>query len=639
MFDSVVNWLVGKENDQRDWLLERAGLYREAGYMKEIPRRVNYLNEDMEKDGKDFLKEEFALSYDDMKYKLMEYSVVSLITRKRAQTFRGKGMRFYLANAKGEEVPKDSPIARSFKDMIEESQIVTSLFEIDTTEDICNGCAAKVWWDVDHLEISPYNGAVCHVAINPDRWWDPYTAYGVLFEQTGVDGFNSEPRYEVWATRDPKQTTERDIDGRLIFSPNLHYVSSKNGPIHVNDKDVNPYVDRYTKKPLMPFVWFASKKGEVYQKGGDQLVHFNRLLNLMMTYLTHNAIWQMAVSPVFELPAGQVGSTALAELKAVILSKPNAAIKVPPGVKFSFVRPDGQLSQFTDLMELLVQYQALMQGLTPRLLNIRGSLPQPGIAMQIEQEELIKYRNQRVVIMRPHVRRLLNVMISIWNARAPAVRGAGWVKIPENLYPVWDAGVMDSGPTDHGMISAKYQPGIETGVYSVDDWAAEVHGVTKDEARAIVDANLERNKEVLKMLTRYPDEPEKPEPDAEDVEPKAEAPDVPEKKAEAGGVDEAGADKIVANVYQIVKAIEVGAATAVDLRMALYPNESRQQAEAIVKENIEFNLWIAELLGKVRAVEASAAASGQPPTTKNLPTPKKPGEQIEEEKQTTEGNE
>ena len=58
------------------------------------------------------------------------------------------------------------------------------------------------------------------------------------------------------------------------------------------------------------------------------------------------------------------------------------------------------------------------------------------------------------------------------------------------------------------------------------------------------------------------------------------------------------------NVYQMALAIDRGAATPVDLRMMLFPEETEEQAKAAVMSSIEFNNELAEIIAKAKAIEA-----------------------------------
>jgi len=531
VFRTMINWLIDENKTQVTWILEAADKRRPVGYSKEVARRYNYLNGDMREDGLDFLKQEFPKSFSDMKYKMLQFPIAKFITRKRSQTFRGKGMRFHLVDRKGEEVPNDSPVAKSFQAMIKGSLLKTSLVETDRIEDICNGAGVKVWWDGDHVELSPYTGDKLHMALNPYRLWDPYSSMAVLFEQEGFDSITDKPRYEIWGAREPHLVSkETDSDGAPIYKPTLHYVASENEPIKVNEEDVNPYTDRYTGQPLYPFVWFRSRRGDVYWKGGDDLVEFNRYLNLVLTYLGHNAIWQMAATPMFTKTAGGgLGADEKAQLKKVIFSAPNKALQIPPGVEFSFVRPDVEIAPFQNLIEMLVQYEALMNNLSPKSIDIKGGLPQSGVALQIELKNLVDYYNERVPLLRPHVIRLLDVMISVWNTRIAGVEveGVRHVRIPSDYRPEWVPGTMDTGPVDVGETIDTYTRGMEVGAYSPDDLVMAIHECDAQTAKRKIEENLARYREVMSMTTRYPEEPDRAEKAGKEIPIEEEDKDIP----------------------------------------------------------------------------------------------------------------
>jgi hypothetical protein len=245
--------------------------------------------------------------------------------------------------------------------------------------------------------------------------------------------------------------------------------------------------------------------------------------------------------------------------------------------------------------------------------------------MRIEFDALIKHRDDRIKIYRRHVLDHQEKKIMVWNYNE-ANLPKGRRPIPKNLIPAWSPGVMESGPTDYVELGNRFEKEVDANVSSIDDWCAAVWSIPPEQAMEKVNANAERNAELRKIGIIEPPMPDEPELDGEDVEPKPDDNTEPVEPADpnaTGGVEDVEPDKIVANVYQIVKAIEVNAATAVDLRMALYPDESRAQAEVMVAHNTEFNLEMAEIIGKTNAAEAEAARSGEPPkievTTKREP--------------------
>jgi hypothetical protein len=210
----------------------------------------------------------------------------------------------------------------------------------------------------------------------------------------------------------------------------------------------------------------------------------------------------MAVLPKFEVQPGQ-NTKALEQLKQITLSSPNKALKIPAGISFSFVSPDGEIGPFLNAYELLVQYYALMHQLSPKSIDVRNGLPSSGIALRIEMDSLIKYRDERVDLLRPHVLDFLNRCVTVWNYYAPKLRSK-WARIPDELAIGWDAGRLEAGPKDYVEIGNRFQNEIAHNVSSVVDWAASVWGVTREQALERVEQNAEENQ---RLGTRYPEEP------------------------------------------------------------------------------------------------------------------------------------
>jgi len=627
--DKARQWLLQENQRDLQFLREKADVWRYPSgseYIADIARRRAYLDGDMHADGFDLLKQEFEKSYKHMDYKMVQYAIAQFIWEARAKVFEGRGSRFYLKDRNGEEVDSKAEVAKSFAEMHARAGTDLVLNEIDTALEAHRNCAGKVWWNRDRLEVSEWDPDQVHIGINPAREWDPYAAYGVLFEREGEGGVNSDPRYEVWAASDHNRGKNNDESGKIYY-PDMHYISTAQGSVSVNDKDQNPFKDRHTGKPMYPFTWFQMRKEAVYWKGGDDLVRLNRVVNLGMTYLHHNMIWQMAVIPAFEAQPGQSDKETLAKLKQIVFATPNKALTVPPGVTFNFKTPQGNVGPFTDVYQMLVQYMALLKKLPAKLVDIKGGLPPSGIALEIELDGLIRYTGKKTKILRPQVRDLQDKMIVVWNYHQ---RDHGYALIPDDLIPEWDPGHFDTGPVDHVAINNRYREECEFGISNYYEWHAAAKGVDLKTAEEQVKNNLEINAGINQAMTRYPSEVDKKETDekVDDLVDK-DSKEPKQKKADnTGGVEDATADKIVANVYQIVKAIEVGAATPVDLRMMLWPHETREQAEQAVLDSLDFNKEHAAAVAEAKAIEegmlakakkggaAPAQAGDQEPTDK-----------------------
>ncbi|MCK5805185.1 MAG: hypothetical protein KAI66_20310, partial [Lentisphaeria bacterium] len=142
-------------------------------------------------------------------------------------------------------------------------------------------------------------------------------------------------------------------------------------------------------------------------------------------------------------------------------------------------------------------------------------------------------------------------------------------------------------------------------------------GVDRETATQTVTDNAELNKELMGMgiagsllesRTGFvPPEQDEPEDEPEDTDASKEntkqIADHIQTKMDDGTLT-ADPDKV--NVYHIAKAIEAGAASAVDLRMFLF-GESEQEARTALSRVSSDNQAIADVLGKAKAIEDKAS--------------------------------
>lgn len=465
-------------------------------YLEQVGRRLQYLGGDVITDLKEQLKILFPESWVDVSQQLIALSLVEHIVDKRAQVFRGKGAEFGL-RAKGDkkELEPEHPAAKAFAEMIRQAKLSTSLLNADKMLELCHDAAVKVWWDDQrkHVRLSLFGPNKAHVMINPDAPWSMDAAQAVALERTGVKGIGS-IRHEIWGARDEEQGEEGEP---RVFSPTLHYVDDgANGATSMNADDANPFVRRETGEPMYPISWWQDYEGDLYSGlGGDSLVMMCRAVNIGLTWLNFSAGWEMAPVAVLEVMSGQ-GPVVDKSLSTIKWS-PGKATRLPAGVSLSFVKPGFEPRPFTDLFEMLLQYQALTQQLSPKQLDIRGGMPQSGIALQIELSGLLRYRDERVDILEPHVLDLLERMIVVHNYYAEE-------KIPDEFEPYWCAGQLDAAPEDAIAIADQYEREIEAGVSSPVDWIMHRHGVDREQAEVILEENLARKKESQASTTRYP---------------------------------------------------------------------------------------------------------------------------------------
>lgn len=529
--EPVIRDLTHEEKLTTSWLEERSAKWRPAGYMDQIPRRVSYIDRDMVDDLEALLQSEFARSWTLMQNHYILMPMVSQIASKRAKCFRGRGQRFFLRHKEtGRELTSDPemalqrqgaddeltdeqvkaierrglmyhPAAAAFEDLIDMAQLPANLRDVDIHLEQVHALADKVWWDIDHVRCSVFTPDHVRVAVNETRYWDPYAAAAVAFELPGEDGnYSSDSRWEVWGTRDPEQVDETDEMGRPLFEPAMHFVAGGSKKYSYNEGDRNPYIG-WDGAPMYPFQWFTDDPDQIYPLGSDDLVLFNRNMNMGLTYLTYNMSWAMLGIPCYE---HQVGQGKAADLPTQRFLTPQHVASLPPGVKLSFVRNDIPLESFTSTFEMLMQYQALMHELAPRSMSVQDGIPTSGIAMEIELMGLAEHREEKIEMLRPQVRDLLRRMIVVSNrfGSAYARDKSRWTAIDlDEFEPAWEPGKLEAAPQDITKTTDSYQRLIDLGAASVDDLAAAVHNVPREQAADLVDANIRRNAEVKRMRT------------------------------------------------------------------------------------------------------------------------------------------
>jgi len=472
------------------WKWPGAGEYNE-----QIARRLQYLGGDVITDLKEQLKVLFPEKWREASRQIVALSLVEHIIDKRAQAFRGRGSEIGLrSKTDKQELDSEHPAARAFADMVRQAKVHTVLLGADKALELCHDVALKVWWDAQHghVRASLFGPNKAHVLVNPDSPWSMDAAKAVALERTGARGIGS-IRHEIWGARDE----ERGEGEERIFSPSMHYIDDgADGATSMNVDDSNPFIDRRTGLPMYPISWWQDYDGDLYSGlGGDSLVEMCRAVNVGLTWLNFSAGWEMSPVAVLEVELGQ-GAAVDKTLSAINMS-PGSATRLPAGVSLSFVKPGFEPKPFTDLFEMLLQYQALTQQLSPKQLDIRGGLPQSGIALQIELSGLSRYRNERVDILEPHVVDLLERMIVVHNYYSTD-------PIPDEFEPYWTAGQLDVAPDDYVAMADQFEREIEAGVSSPVDWIMQRYGVDREQAQQMLEDNLAEKKKNQESTTRYP---------------------------------------------------------------------------------------------------------------------------------------
>lgn len=514
----VLARFFGKESQtQLNWLVTESGKWKPKGYKEKVAIRINYLDGDMRNDLLAVLQEEFEATWTHMQRSIVTLPMVSHIIRKKSTVFEGNG-RFFLVDKKSrEEVKIDDKAALNWADIIRESLVEMALKRADQVTEQNHSAGLKVWWDKDHVTVSAFTPDKVDIVVNPARELDAYSARAVLFERTGAEGLRDNSRFEVWGDANPAlEKPEEGFDARE-YEPTIHFITDGKNTWPVNEKDENPFKDD-NGKAVVPFAWLTDNREALYKLGGNHLVEMNRIVNWGLTYLHHAMNWMSLGIPTFKRQPGS--NTKLPQNRIV---SPKHALALPADVEFSFVRNDINLGGITDTYELLMKYHAMMSGMDPANMSVEQFSAKSGFAIKLEMAGLEKHREMKIPLYRPNVIHLLRIIKIVHNYYAPKAKKE---KIPDHLDPDWSPGEVDAGPIDYIELGKRYTEEIEFNVSTVDDWAADVHGVDKQTAQGIIEKNAARNAETVGKSARFPDEPTAADRAADEI-----------KKLTAGGED------------------------------------------------------------------------------------------------------
>ena len=493
-------WLGMESRANLDWMLEQSDLWKPENYDAEIMRRIMYLDNDMRPDMLALLQDEFPEHKDSMINHMLTFPFAAHVADKRARVFEGS--RFELRDrASRKAVEPDSTEALTFNELLRQAQIEAVLDRADKLRDSCRSSVVLVRWDQDHVALNAYSMNGVPMVPNSDREADPYSSKAVLFERVGDEGIGDDPRYEVFATRDFETSKQVDVNGAPIFSPDMHYIASRDGFDSINQDDANPFKDA-KGRAVYPFARLTDCPDAIYYPGGDTLVEFNRVLNMGFTQMQVHSSWGLLGYPVYRTEAGSN-----VKLPAKRPMSPKDAVQLPAGVTLEFVRNDIPVKEISDTYQLWIQMQSLLAGIDPADVKLDSTAPQSGYALKVSISGLEKRIKKLQPLMAPDVNRLLGLIVMFWNYYRKNVPGTWMVEIPPSLVPVWIPGQMEAGPVDPVELATSMPAKIQAGAATADDWVMVERGVDKSEAQKIVDANLKRNAEIAKQNTSYPAAP------------------------------------------------------------------------------------------------------------------------------------
>lgn len=457
-----------------------------GSYYGEMTARVNYLAGAMQGDMAVVMKRQLPKTHKDLEREQLNLGFVRHLILEKAQVFPDS-TRFYLVDKKTDEECKATDdgmrgkVAKAFAHMIEKGHWMTGFQNTDAITHLCHRAGLKWWWDDLALapRISVYPPHKVFILPNPYRYWDPYSAAVVMFEQPGFKGVRGRPRYEVWGTRDPSVAKDKDKHGNPIFHPELLYVTDGYEDHQLNPDDQNPFVDEDTKKPIVPFTWFGDDViDNIYTIGREDMLTPNRTMNWGLTNLHHNIIWQSLGIPTFEVPAGKK-----VKLPKTRIISPKHAMELPPEVKFYFVKPDLDVGQPLAFYKTLAKFNAMLEGVDPKAVDEEYMSPESGKAIRARQAKTMKHIEKMRPIYLPYVKHAMRRGIMVHNYYALF---NSLDKIDLDLYQPMVAFGDLSVPIDPEEIMDRGERGIDMNVTTNAHIYAEMKGIPLEQAKKAV---------------------------------------------------------------------------------------------------------------------------------------------------------
>lgn len=625
-----------------------------VGFEQEMADRVSYLENSMQGDMDAVLRARFSQTYQYIKDQQMNLGLYARIIRSLSRVFYGQGHRFYLLDEDGTELPADDENQLRFAEMLKAGKWMTACKTADRYTQALRRCLVKPWWDARAgcVQFSVWPQQMVYWVPNPAAYWSADDCYAVLLRMPGESSLSqSNARYELWAkirvaSKDGNQEAGEEqaeetggtwrslmcvVGSTLAADPDgkQRRVWNKRS---VNDDDANPFVDEDTGEPIFPFVWWqADGLMQLYCVGPEDALTMPRQLNVGTTALNYSMHYENDPVGYWEPTVDQPGS------------RPPSVATLGPGVlvdggeyRPAFAHPDFDGKSTLEVWKTLVDLAVQMDVGTSTGVIQESATGESGLSIQIKQAPLAEHRQDTIEIYRPFVVETLRRAIVVHNYYC----GEGDEIVGT---PSWEPGDIVE-VQDKEAEGRQWATKIERGAATVVDWVMAETGMDEKQALERVVKNLQMTASLQKLgageaalpdltipgldLESLPDEMLE-RPAAEEPEEKSKADETTGAKSDEQAVPEqpqAGSAGLLEkiNINQLAKAIELGAATNVDLRMAI-TGEDRATAERRVAEAMAHNKEIASELGETEAakkapqvmveadVKVAADTTGEPP--------------------------
>lgn len=593
-------------------------------FTQEMSDRICYMHGSMWGDMDQVLQTRFPQTYQYIKDQQLNLNLYARIVNSKAKVFYGQGNRFYLIDEQQKELSPGDPSQIKFNDMLKRGRWMAACKTADRYVQALTRCLVRPWWDE--------RNACVQFSVWPQHmvYWVPCSAayysaddcLAVLLKMPGRGTLSSsDARYEVWA----KMKFE-DRWRSLLIRIGSQMVSGKGDDSKpdrqwyldpINETNENPFVDE-DGEPIYPFVWWQGDGlNQLYNAGSEDALTVPRQLNAGITAMNHSlhynsdpiGYWE----PTVNAPSGNP--------PAVAVMGPGTTID---GGEYrpAFAHPEYDGKQVLGIWKDIIDTAVQMDIGTSTGVVQEDAAAESGLSVQIKRQPLYEYRRDMIDIYRPYVLETLRRAIIVHNyyaeTEADEIRGT----------PCWEPGdIVDV--QDKDAEARQWAIKIETGAATVVDQVMHETGMDEKQALTKVVENLKLTAKLRKLMdggdvlpdiSMGDDEDEQgdqaTETELESVE-QPEATEAPAGAPLAGKSTTGGLEKV--NIYQIAKAIELGAATNVDMRMALF-GEDRQTAERSVLAAMEHNKQVAAGLGEAKANEQAPLieAGAKPKPSSNV---------------------
>ncbi len=556
-------------------------------YREEMASRLDYYYSNMQGDVATQLERKFPQTYADFYKDQVNVPILKWLTTKKAQVFSGGG-RVWLSKG-GEAIPEDDPRQLALDDMIFNSNFWAVLQRADAYVEAFDRTACKVWFDEERkcASASVWPPHSVHIVPDPLQPWNIELAESVLFETSGVavvDGrVVGDSVYEVWS-----RFADDRADTHGMTS--LHYTTSEHRPhIKWTNDDQIPFIDPRTKDAMYPFVWLnGDGLCELYRMSNSDLLALNRSVNIMLTDIRYGYHFNIHPMSVIRLAPG-------AQSPGRLVVGPGDVVEMPDGCELEFVTPDSNSQEATQFVHDIVRMAAQIDGVSAKALFSDDGQPESGVSLEIRDRDIARHNKAKELVYIPQIKSLVYKMAVVNDHYAGEFGMEQILRDPEieiDLELFGDTGVVDESK-QVSDISAK----IGMRVMARHEARMELNGESEDEARSAIE-EIDSDNQAM-----FDDEPKEEEDraEADDAEKDAGKSTEKDQSSAPSDVREATNQLSKVNVYQIAKAIEQNAATAIDMRMLLF-GEDRESATRRVAESAKINEEMQKALAEKQAI-------------------------------------